>query len=68
MARNQFRPDLTCVYCDARGTIVWEENAAHAMQGPQRRLVSVDGEFHAETGRSKSGDPLIVCNVCAQPD
>ena len=27
-------------------------------------LVEVHGEFHAETGRTESGDPVIVCNAC----
>jgi hypothetical protein len=35
-----------------------------------RKLVSVSSGFHAETGRTDSGDPVIVCGVCdcIQPD
>ena len=54
MDRKQSRLDVACIHCGALGTIVWEENSIPAAQGSQRRLVSLDGEFHAETGRTRS--------------
>ena len=70
MGRNQFRLNFSCNHCGALGTAVWEENSPPEPRGPQRRLVTVGGEFHSETGRTQSGDPLIVCNNCdtIQPD
>jgi hypothetical protein len=62
--RRQFRVRITCPDCDTPGAVVWEENS-HARDGGFRRLlVAVEGGFHPETGRTQSGDPLIICNVC----
>jgi len=69
--RQRFTVTITCPNCDASGAVVWEESADHDRdRGSERRLISVDGEFHRETGRTPSGDPVIVCNVCdeIQPD
>jgi hypothetical protein len=69
--RQQFTFAITCPNCDASGAVVWEESADHdRARGSERRLISVDGEFHRETGRTASGGPVIVCNVCdeIQPD
>jgi len=69
--RQQFTVAITCPNCDAPGAVVWEESADHdRTRGSQRRLVSVHGAFHRETGRIAPGDPVIVCNVCdeIQPD
>lgn len=64
-ARDRFINALTCSYCGQTGAILWEENAAdHRQCGPQRRLVSVSAGFHTETGRTESGDPIIVCANC----
>jgi hypothetical protein len=64
--RDQFTLDLSCPHCGARGAVVWEENSKAVPKGPQRRLVFIDGKFHQEAGRSNSGDPLIICDVCDQ--
>jgi hypothetical protein len=69
--RQQFTVAITCPNCDAPGAVVWEESVNQdSTPGSQRRLVSVHGAFHRETGRSASRAPLIVCNVCdeIQPD
>lgn len=49
---------LVCPDCSNLGAVVWDE-----AQG-QKRLVSVHGEFHAETGRTRTRETLIVCNTC----
>lgn len=64
MGRDAFKTDLSCSHCNATGAAVWEENTMLSPQGPQRRLVAVHGDFHSETGRTHSGDPMIVCNNC----
>ena len=64
--RGRFTLPLTCPHCGAEGAVAWEENTQMSAQGLQRSLVSVQGAFHAEAGRSNSGDPLIVCNSCDQ--
>ena len=68
--RSQFKTLLTCVHCQAPGAVVWEENRYASASGPQRQLVALHGEFHQESGRTNSGDPMIVCNQCdqIQPD
>jgi hypothetical protein len=51
--------------------VVWEESADQdRARGAERSLISLHGEFHRETGRAASGDPVIVCNACdeIQPD
>ena len=62
--RAQFMLALVCANCGTIGTIVWEENKHVSPDGPQRRLMSIDGEFHQEDGRTNSGDPVIICNLC----
>ena len=65
MARRQFTVSFTCSNCGAQGAAVWEEAIDRDRpRGLERRLVSVHGTFHAEGGRTQSGDPLIVCNAC----
>jgi hypothetical protein len=66
MSRDRFTLPLSCPRCGAAGSVTWEENSAVNPKGPQRLLIQVDGGFHAETGRTRSGDPLIVCNGCDQ--
>jgi hypothetical protein len=70
MARDRFILPLTCPGCGAVGAVTWEENSAATPKGPERRLIGLDGGFHTETGRTRAGDPLIVCNGCdqIQPD
>ena len=69
MARGQFTLRLSCT-CGASGSVTWEENSGANPRGPQRRLVNISTGFHAETGRTRSGDPMIICNGCdqIQPD
>lgn len=63
--RDRFTNILTCPHCGHRGGITWEENAVgHREAGSQRRLIDLSRGFHAETGRTQSGDPIIVCTRC----
>ena len=62
--RDQFTITMICPYCGETGSAVWEENGSINAKGPQRRLISIHGEFHAESGRTESGDPIVVCNQC----
>jgi hypothetical protein len=69
--RQQFTVAITCPNCGACGAVVWEESADQdRARGAERSLISLHGEFHRETGRAASGDPVIVCNACdeIQPD
>jgi hypothetical protein len=64
-AREQFTITIACSQCAQPGAVVWEENSlGHRQDGPQRTLVKVSSGFHAEPGRTQSGDPLIVCDAC----
>ena len=63
--REQFTIAIACAHCGQPGSVVWEENSPdHRKDGPQRALVKVSPGFHAESGRTQSGDPLIVCDAC----
>lgn len=68
--REKFALNLTCAHCQAVGFVIWEENRLVHERGPRRKLVSIVGQFHPENGRTNSGDPLIVCDMCdqIQPD
>ena len=69
--RQQFTVPINCANCNALGAVVWEEAGNHdRARGAERRLVSIHGAFHHETGRTNSGDPVIVCDACdeIQPD
>lgn len=65
---QQVTAALRCPNCDASGAVVWEDH--EKPRAPQRRLVFLHGEFHAEAGRANSGGLVIVCNACdeIQPD
>ncbi len=64
-ARRQFQVDITCSNCGQNGAVTWSESIAmDRPHGPERRLVAISPGFHAETGRSQSGDALIVCDSC----
>ncbi len=68
---KRFTNQLKCPHCGQTGEVTWEEAAiGHRAAGPQRRLVGISPTFHAENGRTQSGDPLIVCAGCdsIQPD
>ena len=49
---------IACSDCGQQGTIVWEASET------ARRLVEVSSGFHPETGRTSSGEVLIVCDAC----
>ncbi len=69
--RRDFRIAITCANCGQTGTVTWQESvAAERPCGLERRLISVTSGFHAETGRTQSGDAVIVCDGCdqIQPD
>jgi hypothetical protein len=62
--RASFVVAITCA-CGVAGSVTWEENVrAPQPHGPQRRLLSVSPGFHIESGRTQSGDPLVVCDGC----
>lgn len=69
--REQFTIDIACPHCGQKGQAVWEENAAgNRQRGVQRRLIRLSPGFHAQSGQTQSGDPVIACDGCgtAQPD
>jgi hypothetical protein len=69
--RQQFRVMLRCSHCSELGMVIWEESGTNdRTRGSERSLIEVIGKFHAEAGRTHSGDPVIVCKVCdtIQPD
>ncbi len=64
-ARDRFTNALMCGHCGHTGEVIWEENApGHRSAGPQRRLIGVSPGFHAENGRTQSGDPILICSRC----
>jgi hypothetical protein len=61
----QFSAPFKCTNCAQEGVRVWEESDKQSrIAGEGRKLVSVSEGFHIETGRTASGEPLIVCDVC----
>ena len=64
-ARRPFTLDITCSNCGQTGTVTWNESVAmDRPHGPDRRLADLSEGFHTETGRTQSGDALIVCDSC----
>lgn len=64
-ARQTFPVSLVCPNCSNGGTALWEEAGLFdRSRGPERRLMSLEGKFHAEAGRTNSGDPVVVCSEC----
>ena len=71
MAAEQFVAAFECTNCGQAGDRTWEESSAQSrIAGDGRALVGVSSGFHIETGRTASGEPLIICNECdeIQPD
>ena len=65
MLRQQFTAAFKCPHCGAAGVRTWEEASSQSrIVGEGRKLLSVSDGFHIETGRTTSGEPLIVCNNC----
>jgi len=68
---KQFTVAFKCLHCGEVGVRTWAESTgqSHAA-GEGRTLISVTEGFHIETGRTVSGEPLIVCDACdqIQPD
>ncbi len=62
---NRFSVSIKCPDCGQTGSVAWEEDDG-MMPGKKsaRVFVDVTTGFHTEHGRTKSGDPIIVCNVC----
>jgi hypothetical protein len=52
---------LKCPHCGVEGAAVWESVED---QSAGRRLVNLRGQFHSETGRTNSGELLIICTEC----
>lgn len=51
---------LECLSCNARGTMIWGVAGDNGPKTP----IGVAGDFHIETGRTKSGRKIIVCTQC----
>jgi len=63
--RSRFTVPITCPHCGQTGTMLWEEDDGHTRGAKTKReLVQVAQGFHAEEGRTDSGDPIIVCDAC----
>ena len=61
MAASRYQSSLLkCHSCNARGVITWQAEGDEA----PKTLVSVAGQFHVETGRTKPGGKVIVCSQC----
>jgi hypothetical protein len=70
-ARDPFTLVITCPGCGQGGAVAWEEDDARtAGRRGARKLMQVSPGFHSESGRTQSGDRLIVCDQCdeIQPD
>ena len=65
MAAKTFTAAFKCPNCGQAGLRTWEESLTQSRTvGEGRRLTSVSSGFHIETGRTASGEPLIVCDLC----
>lgn len=64
-SREQLTVEICCGHCGQCGSAVWEDRVGSGgFEGHKRRLVNLSAGFHAENGRTQSGAPLIVCDVC----
>ena len=62
MTTNRYRTSLLkCDCCKALGAITWD--TVGEAEAPAK-LVSISGDFHFETGRTATGNRLIVCTLC----
>ena len=71
MRPKQFTVAFKCSNCEEVGVRTWTESARRSQNvGGGRALISVTQGFDIETGRTVSGEPLIVCDACdqIQPD
>jgi hypothetical protein len=55
--------EFSCASCGQKGSVCWEGEGASQIP---RRLVQLSHGFHAESGRVRSNEPLIVCDACDQ--
>ena len=64
---SRFNVAITCPNCGQTGHVIWEEASEPGRtRGSQRQIIQIPDGFHQETGRTRSGHPLIVCNACDQ--
>ena len=63
--REQLTVEIQCSSCRQYGSAVWEGliTGGHP-ETLGRRLVNLSDGFHAESGRTRSLDPLVGCNEC----
>jgi hypothetical protein len=62
---QQFSQALVCPECGQKGSVVWSETIlAMPPLGSRRLLLFVSPGFHAESGRTHSGEVLVVCSEC----
>ena len=67
MEREKFSVHIECPHCGQPGLVGWEESGVNdRSRGAERKLVSLSKGFHSESGRTLSGDPVIVCDACDQ--
>lgn len=63
--RSRISHLLRCPHCGQMGGITWEEDSIEDLPtGVRRRIIDLSPGFHAEKGRTHSGDSLIVCTIC----
>ena len=55
---RQAEHKIACPDCGQQGTACWVEI------GASPRLVALTGGFHPESGRTSSGELLIICDRC----
>lgn len=58
-ASGQAIVSIECSHCGQKGCAVYADGP-----GATRMLVKLADGFHVETGRTKTGDALIVCDSC----
>jgi hypothetical protein len=64
---SRFNVAITCPNCGQTGHVIWEEaGEQNRPLGSQRQMIQISDGFHQETGRTRSGHRLIVCNICDQ--
>lgn len=58
-APEQAIVSIECSHCGQKGSAVYA-----AGSGAARQLLKLAEGFHVETGRTKTGEAVIVCDVC----
>lgn len=64
-SRERFSTPIICPSCGQSGAVLWEESVGRVRpRGPERKLILLLQGFGQSRGKTQSGDPQIVCDLC----